>query len=896
MPREPLPIDPLLPAVVESLRSARSLVLQAAPGAGKTTRVPPALLEAGLVQGELWVLEPRRLATRLAAARVADELGETVGRTVGYQIRFEEVASRQTRIRFVTEGVLGRRLLSDPGLRGVGAVVLDEFHERHLASDLGLALLRRLLSSRPELRLVVMSATLDTGPLAEFLGHCPVLTSEGRVYSVEVEHLPAGETRALEQQVLAGLKRLAPRVTDGHVLVFLPGAGEIRRAQEVCREYAERHGFTVHALHGDLPPEAQDRAVRPSPGRKLILSTNVAETSVTIEGVAAVLDSGLARIASHSPWTGLPTLRLAPISRASAIQRAGRAGRTRAGHCLRLYTRADFEMRPEREVPEIAREDLAETVLALAAMGVPDPLAFDWFEPPPTAALESAGTLLADLGARAPDGTLTAVGRRLLDFPIHPRLARIVVEGERRGVGPEATLAVAVLGERPLRRDARAQLGSGPRQTSRMSARSDVLEALEELDRARAGRREGLDPGAVEAIERMRRQLARALVAPPRPKSVSRSSSGRLPASAPRPDSGRRHNSALRPDSALPPTSTPSPNSGPLPPAAPRPETEAGREEALLISLLAGFPDRVARRRKPHTPELLLSTGGAAVLDPVSVVQEPLLLLALDAEERRSARGTEVRVRMASAIEPEWLLDLFPERLRDEDRLLFNEESERVERLSRLAYGALTLEERRVSAEPSEAAEAVLAEAVRTRGIDSLVGHDVLAGLRARLDLAASALPAERWPPTDDGTLALLLARGRRSLAEVRQVDLARELLGTLEPRQAALLARELPDRISLPGGRSVAVHYAPGQPPWIASRLQDFFGLHTGPALARGRVPLVLHLLAPNQRAVQVTQDLTGFWSRHYPALRRELARRYPRHSWPEDPLRAAPPPPRRG
>ena len=890
MPRESLPIDPMLPAVVESLRRSPSLVLQAAPGAGKTTRVPPALFQAGLVQGELWVLEPRRLATRLAAARVAEELGETLGRTVGYQIRFEEVASRQTRIRFVTEGVLGRRLLSDPGLRGIGAVVLDEFHERHLASDLGLALLRRLLGSRPELRLVVMSATLDTGPLAEFLGHSPVLTSEGRLYPVEVEHLPAAESRPLEQQVLAGLKRLAPRVSEGHVLVFLPGAAEIRRAQEACREYAERHGFAVHALHGDLPTEAQDRAVRPSPGRKLILSTNVAETSVTIEGVAAVIDSGLARIASHSPWTGLPTLRLAPISRTSAIQRTGRAGRTRAGHCLRLYTRADFEMRPERQVPEIAREDLAETVLALAAMGVPDPQAFDWFEPPPAAALASASTLLADLGARAPDGTLTALGQRLLDFPIHPRLARIVVEGERRGIGPEAARAVAVLGERPLRREGRAQLGSGPRPASRLSARSDVLEALEDLDRARAGSREGLDPGAVEAVERMRRQLLRAFRSASALNSASRSGSALGPTSTSRRPSVPRLDSASRSDSA------PAPASAPRADPAIRPETEAGREEALLISLLAGFPDRVARRRKPHAPELLLSSGGSAVLDPVSVVQEPLLLLALDAEERRSARGTEVRVRVASAIEPEWLLDLFPERLRDEDGLVFNEESERVERLSRLAYGALTLEEHRVPTEPSEAAEAVLAEAIRARGLDSLVGQEVLSALRARLELATTALPAGPWPLTDEGALAGLLARGRRSLAEVRQIDLGRELLGTLPPRQAALLAQELPERISLPGGRSVAVHYAPGQPPWIASRLQDFFGLHSGPTLAGGRIPLVLHLLAPNQRAVQVTQDLTGFWSRHYPALRRELSRRYPRHSWPEDPLRAAPPSPRRG
>jgi ATP-dependent helicase HrpB len=842
MPPEPLPIDPLLPAVVDSLRRSPALVLQAAPGAGKTTRVPPALLRSGLVQGEAWVLEPRRLATRLAAARVAEELGEPLGGAVGYQIRFEEVASRQTRLRFVTEGVLGRRLLADPGLRGIGAVVLDEFHERHLASDVGLALLRRLTGSRPELRLVVMSATLDPGPLADFLGHCPVLTSEGRLYPVEVEYLPAPDSRPLEQQILAGLKRLAPRVSEGHVLVFLPGAGEIRRAQEACREYAERHGFEVHLLHGDLPAEAQDRAVRRSPGRKLILSTNVAETSVTIEGVGAVIDSGLARIASHSPWTGLPALRLAPVSRASAIQRAGRAGRTRAGHCLRLYTRADFEMRPEREVPEIAREDLAETVLALGAMGVPEPASFGWFEPPPPAALQSATGLLADLGARAPDGSVTDLGQRLLQFPVHPRLARILVEGERRGVGPEAARAVAVLAERPLRREARARLASSPRRAPVVSGRSDILEALEDLQRASSGSREGLDPGAVDAVQRMARQLSRGLR------------------------------------------------------SAPRPETEAGREEALLLTLLTGFPDRVARRRKPHAPELLLSAGGSAVLDPASVVQEPLLLLALDAEERRSARGTEVRVRMASAIAPEWLLDLFPERLRDEDRLLFNEESGRVERLTRLSYGALALEERRVPAEPSEAAEAVLAEALRGQGLDSVADREALARLRSRLELAATAFPSEQWPPTDDATLAALLVRGRRSLAEVREANLAGELLGTLGPSQAALLAQQLPERITLPGGRSVPIHYPPGQPPWIASRLQDFFGLRTGPAVAGGRMPLVLHLLAPNQRAVQVTQDLSGFWSRHYPALRRELSRRYPRHAWPEDPLRASPPSPRRG
>jgi ATP-dependent helicase HrpB len=836
----PLPIDPRLPEVVEAVRRTRRLVLQAEPGAGKTTRVPRALLDAGAFTGELWVLEPRRLAARMAAARVAEELGEPLGRTVGYTIRFDEVASASTRIRFVTEGILTRRLLADPELRGVGAVVLDEFHERHLATDLGLGLLRQLRTRRPELAVLVMSATLDPAPLADFLDGSPVLRAEGRLFPVEVEHLDSADPRPLEAQVLAALKRLLPRLGEGHVLVFLPGAAEIRRAMEACSELAGRHGLTVLPLHGDLSAEAQDRAVRPSSRRKLLLSTNVAETSVTIDGVGAVIDSGLARVASHAPWTGLPTLRTRPISRASAAQRTGRAGRTRAGTCLRLYTAGDLERRPERDLPEVARADLAETVLLLAAAGVPDPAQFGWFEPPPEAALTAAMELLEQLGARSADAPLTPLGQRLLNFPLHPRLARVVVEGERRGVATEAARAAALLGERPLQRQ--GPLEGGRRPAARkpvLSARSDVLEALELLDRAGA-RSEGLDLGTVQAVKRTEQQIRRALRPGPR--------------------------------------------------AAPQ-----AREDALLLSLLAGFPDRVARRRKPHAPELLLSGGGSAVLDPASVVQEPLLLLALDAEQRQGPRGAEVRVRMASALEPEWLLELFPDRLTDEDRLELNEETGRVERWTRLAYGAVTLEERRQPAEPSPEVEALLAQALAARGGQALGDPARLASLRARLELARAAFATEAWPATDDAALAAVLARGRRSLGEVAEVDLSAELLRSLAPSAARLLAQEFPDRISLPGGRTVPVHYAPGQPPWIASRLQDFFGLRRGPTLGRGRVPLVLHLLAPNQRAVQVTQDLTGFWSRHYPALRRELGRRYPRHAWPEDPLTAAPPSSRR-
>jgi ATP-dependent helicase HrpB len=364
-----------------------------------------------------------------------------------------------------------------------------------------------------------------------------------------------------------------------------------------------------------------------------------------------------------------------------------------------------------------------------------------------------------------------------------------------------------------------------------LSARSDVLEQMEALGSAERTR-----TGAAQAVERTARQLSRALHA--------------------------RHRAA-----------------------------PADREDALLLALLAGFPDRVARRRKPHAPDLLLSGGGGAVLDPGSVVQEPMLLLALDAEQRTGPRGPEVRVRVASAIEPEWLLDLFPEQLTDEDRLVFSEESGRVERLTRLAYGAVTLEERRTPAEASEATEEILAEALRSRGLAAVVDTGRLEALRARLDLARSLFPDASWPEVDDAGLARVLARGRRSLAEVREADPAAELLGALSAGSARLLLRELPERVTLPGGRAVPVHYASGQPPWIASRLQDFFGMREGPVLARGRVPLVLHLLAPNGRDVQVTTDLAGFWSKHYPAIRSELMRRYPRHAWPEDPKTASPP-----
>jgi ATP-dependent helicase HrpB len=867
---QPLPIDPLLPEAVAALREAPSLVVEAPPGAGKTTRVPRALLEAGLAgSGEVVVLEPRRLAARLAARWVAEEMGERPGETVGWQVRFEEVVGPRTRLRYVTEGLLTRRLLAEPTLPGVGVVVLDEIHERHLQGDLALALLRRLQrTSRPDLRLVAMSATLDAGPVARFLG-ARSLRSEGRRFDVAVEYLsPEDAARSdvrLEEQVARAVKRLHREGADGDVLVFLPGAAEIRRAREALAGFAEAAGVDVLPLHGDLPPEEQDRAVRPGPRRKVILSTNVAETSVTIEGVVAVVDSGLARVASHSPWSGLPTLELRKISRASAAQRAGRAGRTRPGRALRLYTRHDHDARPEYDVPEVLREDLSETLLALSALGALEGL--EWLEAPPPVAVEAARALLVRLGAIDATGSLTGVGRRMLRVPGHPRQARLLVEAAARGFPEEGALLAALLGERDLR-DRRALEGGALPPTGP----SDLLElahAFGEAARVRFDpdrlRRMGVNPGAAQVVDRARRQLLRVA------RDVART------------------------------TATP------IPPASGHPERsarEAGAEsKGLLLATLAAYPDRVARRRAPGSDEIVLAGGGSARLDPASVVREARLLVALDAEERRGdrrgpgARAPEVRVRIASEVTEEMLLDLFPGALRYEDALAWNAVAERVDATERLVYDDLVIEETRAPRADPEKVAALLAAEALARGPRAFAAEGELDRLVARMSFAATHAPdAALAPPSEDDLAAALrdLCSGRRSFAELRDADLPGALLARQDPRARAALERLAPERVTLPGGRSARIHYEAGKPPWLESRLQDFFGMAAGPSVAGGRVPLVLHLLAPNQRAVQVTTDLAGFWDRHYPSIRKELMRRYPRHAWPEDPRTATPPAPR--
>lgn len=739
-----LPIDALLPAIVET---SGNLVIEAPPGAGKTTRVPRALLARE--RGEILVLEPRRLAARLAARRVASELGERIGETVGYQVRFEDVSGPRTRLRFLTEGVLTRRLLSDPTLKGVGIVILDEFHERHLDTDLALALLRRL----PNVRLIVMSATLDAAPVAKYLGGCPILRSEGKLYDLEIEYTPHSPA-PLEEQVASALEKLTQRGVTGDVLVFLPGAAEIRRAARAIEPIASRLGLLVVPLHGDLSPTEQDRAVGPADRPKVILSTNVAESSVTIEGVTAVIDSGLARVAADSPWTGLPSVELRRISQASATQRAGRAGRTAPGRVIRLYSAEDFHRRPGADVPEILRRELSQLVLQLRAMRLAQ---LDWLDSPPEAAFTAANALLDRLG----------VTPEMAELPLPPRLAKLVLEAKRRGI-PEKGCAVA------------AVLSAGER------GKSDLL-ALAESD---------WQPQTQRIFDQLRKKIP-----------------------------GR--------------------------------DVRNAGDAAILQSILAAFPDRVARLRRDG--ELLLSAGGSARFPNCRWE----FLVAVDIEERRE-QGVPL-VRLAAPIEPEWLLERATERV----SLEWNRTAERVDEVTALVYDQLVIEEIRAPAEPSEEASRLLAQKALEAGIGRFADRDAVEQVRSRAAFGGITIDVD----------AVLVAQceGRTTFARLEASD----ILAAMRP---ARIHQAAPERIKLPGGREVKVHYEPGKPPWIESRLQDFFGMRESPRI--GGAPIVVHLLAPNHRPVQVTSDLAGFWERLYPQVRKELSRRYPKHRWPEKPV----------
>ncbi len=779
-----LPIDSLIGAIVSTLGASPALVIEAPPGAGKTTRVPPALMNA--LDGDIVVLEPRRMAARMAARRVASELNEEVGERVGYQVRFDQATGPRTRLRFVTEGVLVRRLLADPHLRGVACVILDEFHERHLDTDLALALLCRLRrAERPDLRIVVMSATLDSAPVADFL-NAPEVRSSGRLHDLAVEYTPYSAA-PLEQQVGAAVERAVTAQRSGDVLVFLPGAAEIRRSMQACERLASAHGLLLLPLHGDLEPAEQDRAVAPADRRKVIFSTNVAESSITVEGVNAVIDTGLARIATDSPWTGLPQLHVARISKASATQRAGRAGRTGPGRVYRLYTAEDFARRPDYDAPEIARRELSQLCLDVHALGVGAVSAMPWLEPPPAEAVSAAEALLSQLGAVEAALRVTPLGIRMARLPLHPRLARLAIAGADSGATDGSCRAAALLS---------------------VGTRADDPDILNIIDSAR-------DPATERAYRQIRRTVA-----------------------------GHR--------------------------------AEQGSDRSLLQSILTAFPDRVARQR--GRGQALLATGGSAVLARETDAE---FFVALDIEQR-AEHGLPL-IRLLARIQPEWLIDLFPERVRERNRAEWNRAAERVERVSALLYDELVIEETRDGAVDPEEGARVLADKAAEAGIHRFVERERLDGTLARISFAAEHSAVRAAGSAEVERALREVCAGLRSFAELEEAG-GRVIERLEEAAGKKLLDEVAPERIRLPGGRGVRVHYSAGQPPWIESRLQDFFGMRETPRIAHG-VPVVVRLLAPNGRPVQTTTDLPGFWERLYPQVRRELSRRYPRHPWPENP-----------
>jgi ATP-dependent helicase HrpB len=833
-----LPIDDVLPSLADALATGADVVLQAPTGAGKTTRVPPFLADQPWSRGKsIVILEPRRVAARAAAARIADERGVRLGGEVGYAVRFEQRTSKETRILACTEGVFLRRLQSDLFLEGVAAVVLDEFHERSVNADLVLALVRQVQREmRPELKIVVMSATLSPEPIADYLGDARILRSEGKLFPVDVEYAgPPGppDLNRLPRFIRAAVGDLLRR-TDGDLLVFLPGVGEIRRCEAALEDLASTQNLAMTPLYGDLPLEAQSAALNRGPRRKIVLATNVAETSVTIDGITGVVDSGLARVLKFDAGPGLDRLVLSRISKASAEQRKGRAGRTAPGVCVRLWTEREQSAMPDRDTPEIQRVDLAGPLLELHQWGESDPLGFPWFEPPPEPSVVRAEQLLHDLGAIDGTGKITPGGRRLAELPTHPRLARMIVEAAELNVLEEAAIAAALLGERDPFSQTR------DRRPATTTAPSDV----------------GVRVAAIQAFRDYGEQY---------------SDAGELHAS-----SGR---SILRTADQLMRTTA-----GVMSRNAKAPPTELGLERAVF----AAYSDRLARRRSPGSRQAVMVGGRGLVLAESSVVSDDELFVAV---EIAPLAGSDDLMTSASAVRREWIPK---SEIRTVEGAVFDQRQQKVVARRQTLYRDLVLDES-PSASPDPAViETVLAEAA-SKDLNSALdlNREDVGRFRARVAWLKETMPELELPALDDEQIRSLLptlCSGRRSFAELREAPLASILEHSLTPAQRFALHREAPEKLEVPSGSKISIQYEPGKPPVLAVRIQELFGMVETPRIAGGRAPVLLHLLAPNYRAQQVTHDLRSFWTNVYPKIRKELRMKYPKHAWPEDPLTAAP------
>jgi ATP-dependent helicase HrpB len=837
----PLPIDTALPELRAALARSANVVLQAPPGAGKSTAVPLALLdEPWLGTGRIVMLEPRRLAARAIAARMAQMLGEPVGGTVGFRTRLESKVGRETRIEVVTEGILTRWLQRDPTLERVGLVIFDEFHERSLSADLGLALsLDAQGTVREDLKMLVMSATLDTAEVAKILGDASLVSAPGRAFDVATrwrETAPAHRTRGdvdiARQCTRAVLHALEN--DSGDVLVFLPGQGEIRRTVQFLAEHDLPRGCRVVPLYGDLSAAEQDAAIRPSgtDERKVVVATNIAETSLTIEGVRIVVDSGLARRSRFDPATGMSRLETVRISKASADQRRGRAGRTASGVCYRLWSESEHASLATHTPPEIVDADLAPLALDLAEWGIVDPTSLRWLDPPPAATLSQARELLKSLEAIDADGRITPHGRALARLGTHPRLAHMIVRGDELGARRTALEIAAVLGERDLLQS------RGPERNADLRFRIDALERGridESKDSLQLSRDTYVDAGArqraLRTIDVLERQLP----------------------------------------NSQPPTANPQPNIGRL--------------------LAFAYPDRIAQARGGAGRYLLANGSGAVLPTAQSLSQSEFLVVA-----ELTAGDREAVIRLAAPIERAAIESDFAEHIEHRQRLEWSSRERAVLAREEWWLGALKLSERRIDEPDSERLSNALIEGIRELGISVLPWTKEARSLQQRMTFARGIDQriAQSWPDVSDEALTATMEQwlapsleGMSRIDHLARLDLTALLTTMLPWSERQRLDEFVPTHVRVPSGSRIPIDYSQ-DPPTIAVRLQEVFGLSATPTVGGGKVPLTLHLLSPAHRPVQVTKDLTSFWARGYAEVRKELKGRYPKHYWPDDPLTA--------
>ncbi len=858
-----LPIDEALPALTAALRDRNSAVLVAPPGAGKTTRVPLVLArEPWAKDRKIIVLEPRRLAARAAAARMAATLGEAVGQTVGYRVRFGSKVSRATRIEVVTEGVFTRMVLDNASLDGVAALLFDEFHERSLDADLGLALALDVQQGlRDDLKLLVMSATLDGARVAKLLGSAPVIESAGRAFPVETRYLGRDPHTHIERQIADAVTR-ALRADPGSLLVFLPGAAEIRRTESLLRERVTDPTVDIVALYGALDADVQDRAIAPAPAgrRKVVLATSIAETSLTIEGVRVVIDCGLARVPRYEPDVGLTRLETVRVSRASADQRRGRAGRTEPGVCYRLWDEPQTASLDVANTPEILAADLTGFMLDLAHWGVTDPSALAFLDPPPAVAIKEAKTLLLSLGAIDAEGRITEEGRRLRQLPLPPRLARMVADAPDSETARMAAEIALVLTER----------GLGGNDV-------DLNHRLDELHRDRSRRAQDARAMAKRWAEGVRRTSSpRAKSAPSPREAVGRAGVG----------GGASRKSAEW-------STTPHPR--PLPTvlrAGGGEPKDLGAGAVSIGALLAlAYPDRVAKNRGAGGA-FLLANGRGANVDPASALAREQFLAVAEI----AGTAAQGRILLAAPISLAEIEAEFADRVESREDIVFDDASASLRGRRSLRLGAIALSEQPIKIVPGDDTARMLAAGIARRGLNRLPWSKSLSQWRDRAQFLRGA-EGDEWPDLSDAALAATAAdwltpalAGKTAVDDVSADELTGAVHNLLPWSLRRRLDAEAPTHFVVPTGSAIPIDYAAAEGPKISVRVQELFGLDRHPEIAGGRVPLVVELLSPAHRPVQVTRDLPGFWRGSYAAVKAEMKGRYPRHPWPDNPL-AAPP-----